>query len=287
VACVKDVEVAGHPVSAWGFESVRGTIGPAIVAGRAPLGAREVALGSVTLDAVRGRIGKSVRIQGETGSGEYRIVGRVVLPTLNTESLQPLADGASLTVAGLRRLVGTGAYETHFLLVNARSGDRAALEQRMRSIPGSKNTGVPATPVEVDRLRQINWFPAILALLLATLALVAVGHSLVTSVRRRRSELALLKTIGFGRRQIGATVAWQATTVGVVGLVVGIPVGILLGRAVWSQVADGLGVATVVAVPVLSVVATIAAVLVLLNLLAFFPARTAARTRPAVALRSE
>src|SRR5205085_11772522 len=120
-----------------------------------------------------------------------------------------------------------------------------------------------------------------------TLALVAVGHALVTSVRRRRSEIALLKTIGFGRRQVGATVAWQATTVGVVGLVAGIPLGLLLGRAVWSLVADGLGIATVVVVPALSVVATIAAVLVLLNVLAFFPARTAARTRPAVALRTE
>ncbi len=286
-ACIRGVEVSGHPVSAWGFESLRGTIDPEVVAGRAPRGPREVALGSVTLDAVHKRIGDSVRIQAENGSGEFRIVGRIVLPTVNTESLQPLADGAALTVAGLGPLLSPGGNETHFLLVKAGSGSRVALERRMRSIPRSKNTGASKTPVEVDRLRQLGWFPAILAVLLATLALVAVGHALVTSVRRRRSELALLKTIGFGRRQVGATVAWQATTVGVVGLVVGVPLGILLGRVVWSLVADGLGVATVVAVPAFSVIATIAAVLVLLNLLAFFPARAAARTRPAVALRTE
>lgn len=286
-ACIKGVEVAGHPVSAWAFESLRGTIDPEVVAGRAPRGPREVALGSVTLDAVHKRIGDSVRIQAEHGSGDFRIVGRIVLPTVNTESLQPLADGAALTVAGLGPLLSPGGNETHFLLVKAGPGSRAAVERRMRSIPRSKNTGASKIPIEVDRLRQINWFPAILAVLLATLALVAVGHALVTSVRRRRGELALLKTIGFGRRQVGATVAWQATTVGVVGLVVGVPLGLLLGRAVWSLVSDGLGIATVVAVPVVSVIAMFAAVLVLLNLLAFFPARAAARTRPAVALRTE
>jgi ABC-type lipoprotein release transport system permease subunit len=122
---------------------------------------------------------------------------------------------------------------------------------------------------------------------LATLALLAVAHTLVTSVRRRRRELALLKTIGFGRRQVGATVAWQATTLATVGLVVGIPVGLLVGRAVWRLVADDLGVATDVTMPRLTLILTVVAALALDNVDAFYPARAAARTRPAVALRSE
>src|SRR5206468_3082553 len=108
-----------------------------------------------------------------------------------------------------------------------------------------------------------------------------------TSVRRRRRELALLKTIGFGRRQVGATIAWQATTLAAVGLVVGIPVGLLVGRAVWRSVADGLGVATGATTPTVGLILTVLAALALANLIAFFPARNAARTRPAIALRSE
>ena len=77
----------------------------------------------------------------------------------------------------------------------------------------------------------------------------------MTSVRRRRRELALLKTIGFGRRQVSATVAWQATTLAFVGLVVGIPIGLLLGRLVWQRVADGLGVETVSTVSAFGLVA--------------------------------
>ena len=295
--CVRGVEVDGHPVSAWAIQSLRGTITPEVVAGRAPRVPGEIALGSVTLNAVDKRIGDSVRVQGQRGSGEYRIVGRIVLPSISLESLQPLADGASFTLAAFQPLDAPGENRTHFLLVKAAPGaDRDALERRARSIPRSRNTGTPTTPVEIDRLQQINWFPAILAILLTTLALVAVGHALVTSVRRRRRELALLKTIGFSRRQVSATVAWQATTLAFAGLGVGIPIGLLLGRSVWQFVADGvwwsapgggLGIEAVSTVPTLGLIATIVGALVLVNLVAFFPARAAARTRPAVALRSE
>ncbi|HTK16346.1 MAG TPA: FtsX-like permease family protein [Acidimicrobiia bacterium] len=297
IACTQGVEVDGHPVSAWAIQSLRGAISPAIVAGRAPRGASEIALGSVTLDATKKRIGDTVRVEAQGGDRRYRIVGRTVLPTLSSESLQPLADGASFTIAGLRPILVSGANETHFLLVKARSGaDIDALERRARAIPRSKNTGTPSIPVEIDRLRQINWFPAILAILLTSLALVAVGHALVTSVRRRRREIALLKTIGFGRRQVGATIAWQATTLAFVGLAVGVPIGLVIGRSVWQLVADGfwwsasgggLGVETVTAVPTLGLIVTIVGAIALVNVIAFFPGRSAARTRPAVALRSE
>ena len=287
-ACTRDIEVGGHPVSAWGIESIHGTIAPEVVAGRAPRSPGEVALGAVTLRAVHRLIGDTVKAHGEKGTRKFLIVGRIVLPSISTEELQPLADGAAFTVAGLRPLVVQGENETHALLVKSEPGaDRAALLRRAEAIPRSKNAGGPTTPVEVDRLEQINWFPPTLAALLATLALLAVGHALVTSVRRRRRELAVLKTVGFNRRQVRATVAWQATTLATVGIVVGIPVGISVGRAVWRIVADGLGVLTVTTVPTLAVILTAVGALALVNLIASFPARTAAHTRPAVVLRSE
>jgi ABC-type lipoprotein release transport system permease subunit len=50
-------------------------------------------------------------------------------------------------------------------------------------------------------------------------------HTLVTSVRRRWRDLAVLKTLGFTRGQVGATVAWQAITFAVVALAFGLPWG--------------------------------------------------------------
>ena len=163
----------------------------------------------------------------------------------------------------------------------------AAVERRVAAIPDVERPFGPTVPVEVDRLRQVNWLPATLGALLAVLALLAVGHALVTSVRRRRRELAVLKTLGFDRRQIRATIAWQATTLAIVGLVIGIPAGIIIGNLVWRLVADGLGVATNASIPLLAILLTVACALAAVNLIAFFPARAAARTRPAVTLRSE
>jgi len=98
---------------------------------------------------------------------------------------------------------------------------------------------------------------------------------------------ALLKTLGFRRRQVRATVAWSATTLAVVGLLVGIPAGVWLGRLAWRAVADGLGVPAVVTVPALALLLTIPAAVLLVNVVGLVPARAAARTRPAVALRTE
>jgi ABC-type antimicrobial peptide transport system permease subunit len=52
-------------------------------------------------------------------------------------------------------------------------------------------------------------------------------------------------------------------------------------------VADGLGIATTVAIPTLALLVTVLGAVGLVNLIAYFPARSAARPRPAVALRTE
>ena len=136
-------------------------------------------------------------------------------------------------------------------------------------------------------MRQINWFPASLAALIGALALYAVGYALVTSVRRRRAELAILKTLGFTQQQVRATIAWQGTTMATIGAVVGIPAGLVVGVQVWQRVADSLGVASAARVPALFILAEIPIALLVVNFIAFLPARAAARTRPSVALRSE
>ena len=51
-ACEDDIQLGGRPVTGWAFTPVRGTIDPEIVAGRAPRGPDEVALGSQTLRAL-------------------------------------------------------------------------------------------------------------------------------------------------------------------------------------------------------------------------------------------
>jgi hypothetical protein len=285
-ACEDDIQLGGHPVTGWAFTPVRGTIEPEIVEGRAPRGPREVALGSQTLQALGKGIGDSVQGQGPHGTVSYRIVGRVVTPDLNDP--QPLADSAVFTDAGLSRIFDSNSSSNRYLVGRFTPGvDPAAVGRRIGTLRGLDHPAGNAVPAEVTRLRRIDWLPTALAALLGGLALLAVGHALVTAVRRRRRELALLKTLGFNRTQVRATVAWQATTLASVGLVIGIPAGLIIGQFVWRRVADGLGISTTAAIPALAVLITIPAVLVIVNLIALVPARAAANTRPAIALRAE
>ncbi len=89
---------------------------------------------------------------------------------------------------------------------------------------------------------DIGASPTILAAVLVFAALASLALTLGSSVRRRRHDLALLKTLGFTRRQLAATVRWQASVTVVAGLVVGVPLGVIAGRWLWDVFARDLDV---------------------------------------------
>jgi ABC-type antimicrobial peptide transport system permease subunit len=142
-------------------------------------------------------------------------------------------------------------------------------------------------PAEIVNYRTIGATPTLLVSGLALGAVVALALTLAASVRRRRRDLALLKTLGFTQRQLAAAVACQATVVAVVGIVIGIPVGIVLGRWLWGLFARLIYAVPQPTVPVLSVVLIAVVAVVLANVVAAIPARLAAHTPTALMLRAE
>ena len=100
--------------------------------------------------------------------------------------------------------------------------------------------------------------------------------TLLASVRQRRRDLALLKTIGFVRRQLAAAVAWQATVAAVVGMVVGIPLGLVTGRWLWDLFARQIYAVPYPTVSVVSVILVALGTLVLANVVAAVPAERGA-----------
>jgi hypothetical protein len=222
-----------------------------------------------------------------------------VLPGLGTypgEDKPSLGEGAVVTRSALRELGPN--FNRDSLIVDFRDGTsrresihtlRSArhIAHLPRGDEGDFRANGVLRPSDILSYERVRSTPIALAILLAFLAAATVTHALVTSVRRRRRDLALLATLGFTRRQVSATVAWQATTVATVSLVVGIPLGIVLGRTGWNALADNLGTVSEPIIPVLAVLAAIPVVLGLVNLVAFVPGRMAARLRPAVVLRSE
>ena len=122
---------------------------------------------------------------------------------------------------------------------------------------------------------------------LALVAVTALAHLLTTSVQERRRELALLGALGFVRRQLRATVAWQASVITMASLVIGVPVGVALGRSVWSAYASGLDAAAPAETRWVWLVLAVGASLAVANLVALLPGYWAGRTRTADVLRTQ
>ena len=84
-----------------------------------------------------------------------------------------------------------------------------------------------------------------------------------------------------------STVAWQAATLVTVAAVIGVPVGIACGRLAWVIFARQIGILTVVDVPLPYLALLVAAAIGLAVAIAAPPGESAARTSPALVLRSE
>jgi hypothetical protein len=142
-------------------------------------------------------------------------------------------------------------------------------------------------PAEIVDYRTAGSTPVVFAVVLAAGAALALAISLVASVRRRRHDLAVLKALGLGRRQLAMTVAWQATVVAACGLLIGVPLGIIAGRQLWVLFAHRIDVPPIPSVPAASIALVALATLVFAIVVSLLPGRSAARTPAALVLRAE
>ena len=142
-------------------------------------------------------------------------------------------------------------------------------------------------PAEIVNYRTMGTAPLVLAGTLAGGAVVALALSLAASTRRRSRELALLKTLGFVRREVVAAVIWQSAVTVVIGSSIGIPLGIVAGRLLWIRFARQLYVVPHPTISLVTVLAVALAALVLAVLTALAPGWRAARMHVASVLRGE
>jgi putative ABC transport system permease protein len=289
--------IAGKETPAVGIDSLSGSLFPTLLEGRAPARNNEVALGTRTLRHAHRSLGDTITVDSAGQKLKLRIVGRAVFPKLGAGSFAPtnLGEGAAVKAA---LFADPSAPDDRYnlLLIRLKPGaDVAATHDRINRFlsPQFFCGGDPDCVHSAERPGDISNFTRIrgtsfgLATALAVLALGLLVHVLVSSVRRRRRDLAVLKTLGFVRREVSAVTAWQATTMAAIALLIGLPLGIVLGSVVWRLFAEQLGVASGVSLPLVTALLAIPATIVLANLTAAVPALLAARTHPATVLRSE
>lgn len=290
--------IEGVPIPSVGVSSAPDAVVPTIVDGHAPRDGDEIALGAKTMSRLRTAIGQQVTVTTPEGDDhDLRVVGRAVFPGLGTYSgseRTELGTGALVTIGALHRL-GPDINNGNVMVRLVPGTDTHAFADDMTAVfrqIGASDDQIdistrPERPTDVVALQRVRSTPLVLALLLAGLILVQVVITLFTSNRRRRHDLALLKTVGFLRRQVAGAVAWQTVTFAFIALAVGIPVGVAAGRALWTALADHLGAVAEPITPLATLAVLAGGTLVVGSLLAFIGGSLLARTPPATALRSE
>ena len=288
------------------LDQKKGLLDPIVLDGRAPRQPNEIALGVKTLRDAHAHIGSTVRllITAITGSRDipFTVVGTVVIPP-NSDSAR-LGSGAVITYDAVKRMAPPDfkhlPQQTDLYFRFAPGVNKAQAMAAVRKLPVVNTNGkgttalendyaiiLPQRPTDLVNFGQVQNLPFLLAGLVAVLAAATLAHTLVTSIRRRRRDLAILKMLGFVPRQVRWTVAWQATTFVSAALLIGLPVGIAVGRVGWSAFASNLGTLPEPVTPSLRLLLTIPGAIVLANVIAVIPALMAGRMKPAPALRAE
>jgi putative ABC transport system permease protein len=256
-------------------------IAPVIPRGRAPSAPDEVALGASTMARAGVDLGDTVSLRYLDRTEELVVVGEAIIND------------------GYEERPGVGAI-VHHEWVEQVDGENFASDVVVRFEPESREEGIRAmeaafpdsaapaqVQVSIRDLQRIDSWLTVLAAFAAALATATFAHALIVTVRRQQGQLGVLRAIGFSRRQVRSSVAWLASLVVVVAVIIGLPVGMAFGRWGWGRLADNLGVPAVSVIAPTTLVLAAVAALLLAHLIAIPVGWRAARVRPVDALRAE
>ena len=281
-------------VGALALSSPKGRPLIRIIDGHYPSAPGQIALGADTMRQANAHVGSTIELKVQTPQGKSRtsslvVVGQAAIPLVsgNTSigngvvlSQRSYIDAACPPGRGrVACQAGVTATTNQGMIVSTQpdQAGHEALARYLQNNPSIAST--PETPTSLVNFGQAVNFPLVFAMLLSVFAVATLVHVLVLSVVRNRREFGILKVLGLLRRQIAFTVSWQATAAALVGVIVGLPLGIALGRTVWSAFAANLGVVPQSVVPTELLVIMIASVLLVANAVAVLPAYLATRSR--------
>ena len=278
------VNAADRSVNGFAIEAVKGTINPTVRSGRLPANDNEVAVGPRLL----GDLGLHLGDQMTVGSGDEQraltVVGTVYSPTSESAEFNREVVLSPATLESVSRNPSVN------VLIRVAPGVDVAdvfddLDARFPFAVSDES--IPHEPGPVRNLEQIARLPLALALFFAVFGAAAVVQSLFLTARERRRDLAVLRGLGFRRRQVVMVLLGAAASVAAVALVLGVPIGVLAGRIGWNAVARSLYVNPAVVIPIVALLGLGLAVLAGALLAALAPASLVLHRSPGSTLRTE
>jgi ABC-type antimicrobial peptide transport system permease subunit len=266
-----------------GMEPIKGDVAPRVLAGRLPVSADEIALGRLAARALHVGVGDELSLEGVDDTHTFHVTGLAVVPSIGSN--EGIGQDGLVTYAGLLQIDPEVVANTP--IFNVRPGTPQSTLERIMTENGAPDSGESSVPAAIQNLGRVRAIPFLLAALLGALAVLTVAHVMLTSMNNRRRDIAIVRCLGADRGWITRAVHWQATSFIVLPLVVGTPVGVVVGQLVFRSFADSVGAVNDASRPFLLVAAIIVGLALLANLAAAVPARRARRLAPATLLQSE
>ncbi len=270
----------------YSMKALRGDPTFTRLSGRLPSGPGEVALGVRTLKKLGVSIGDTVTAQRSRGGPvELTVVGTAVFQPID---VTPFDDGAALTPEGLSN-IGQGEFSPSVVLRYPRGARVAELEADLAKDYGlSFNPFTePQVPGVITYVTQSQPVAVAIGAFFAVLGLLALAHTLTLSARRKRAEMAVLRTMGLKTSGVRTVVLTEALFLVAVGLIIGVPLGLVAGRNVWRSLVEHLGVVADPAIGVRVILIVVPVTIALAVVMSWFPGRSLLRHHPADALRTE
>jgi putative ABC transport system permease protein len=181
-----------------------------------------------------------------------------------------------------------GKQADRFELHAAAGADRQALAAKLRALDPAWNVTVRNHGNPNAGLRA---FSVIITVVLSLVAALGVFNTVLLNTRERRRDLGMLKSVGMTPRQVVAMIVTSMGLLGLIGGIVGLPLGYGLHSLIISMVARAQGfdllpgMVHVYSAPLLVWMFLAGVGIAVLG--ALVPARSAARSSIAEVLRSE
>jgi putative ABC transport system permease protein len=267
-----------------------------VVEGRGPRGLREVVIDKASADDAGYKIGDTVPIVTKAGRDDYTLTGIVKFGSADS----PLgATIAAFAPATATRVLGTAG---QFQAIDVKADPGVSQNQVVDNIRASLKSESGTEHVEVlsgkditkesqnnlkDNLSFFNTFLLIFGVVALLVGSFIIFNTFSIVVAQRSRELALLRAIGAGQRQVLGSVLFEAVLVGIVASFVGFVGGIFLAVGLKALLgALGLDIpASSIVIPATAVIWSFATGMIVTVVAAIAPALRAARIPPIAAMR--
>ena len=239
-------------------------VAPPVLSGRDVDGNDQVVLGASTMQQL-GKHASAQTVEARAAHGKSErltIVGTATLPPIGVTGSSHLEMGTGAEVS--YRLIPESArnlFEVtpgpNAILIRTKGGPSPRALRNIQAIGRTldivQNGGsvlAVQRPAEIINYGSLGSTPFILGMALAAGAAVALGITLVNSVRRRRYVIwPFSRRWSFTKRQLAVAIGIQASVAAVVGCAAGIPLGIAVGRVLWNLFAREINAVPLPTVP--------------------------------------